>query len=208
MNNIYQITAGKGPEECALFVAQFLKYIVKESQKRESKFEIIHTVEGKQRDTFQSVIIRTDAIFLDKFLGTIMWRCQSPFRKNHKRKNWFISISQLQITDSEVKLLEKDVKYQAIRSGGPGGQHVNKVSTAIRATHVPSGEMVLVSDSRSQLQNKKLAFERLQIVMNTKKLEQDKQNDKSKWLQHHQLERGNELAIFEGERFLLKRVNK
>jgi protein subunit release factor B len=58
-------------------------------------------------------------------------------------------------------LRDEDLRESFARSSGPGGQHVNKVSTAVTLTHLPSGLSVTVSDSRSQTMNRKIARERL-----------------------------------------------
>jgi len=60
-----------------------------------------------------------------------------------------------------LNLRDEDLREFFARSGGPGGQHVNKVSTAVTLTHLPSGLSVTVSDSRSQGMNRKIARERL-----------------------------------------------
>lgn len=57
--------------------------------------------------------------------------------------------------------LRKEVEFQTLRGSGPGGQHRNKVETTVRATHIPTGLVVVASDHRSQLRNKELALERL-----------------------------------------------
>jgi len=62
---------------------------------------------------------------------------------------------------SAPKLREEDLSESFARSSGPGGQHVNKVSTAVMLTHLPTGISVTVSDSRSQSMNRRIARERL-----------------------------------------------
>ena len=63
-------------------------------------------------------------------------------------------------TDNNALL--KDVQFQTMRGSGPGGQHRNKVETAVRATHIPTGITVIATEHRSQYRNKQLALERLQ----------------------------------------------
>jgi peptide chain release factor len=91
--------------------------------------------------------------FLDNWLGSICWIGKSTFRKLHKRSNWFIGVFELEGLE-KINFNEKDIQFQTTRSQGSGGQNVNKVNTAVRATHIPTGQSVFVQDSRSQLENK------------------------------------------------------
>lgn len=96
-----------------------------------------------------------------------------------------------------------------MRSSGAGGQHVNKVSSAIRATHVPTGIAVVSMDSRSQHQNKKLATERLRQKLALNNVEQLKSQFQNTWMNQAHVERGNPIRIFEGTDFKKeKKVNK
>lgn len=86
---------------------------------------------------------------------------------------------------------DAEVKLDTCRASGPGGQHVNKVETAVRGTHMPSGIQVLAMDSRSQLENKKLCLQRLQAKVMAWQTETLINQRQQQWLNHHTLERGN-----------------
>ena len=77
----------------------------------------------------------------------------------------------LEITP-QLSVPETEFEWSFARSGGPGGQNVNKVSTAVTLRHLPSGMSVTVQDSRSQATNRKLARERLRELLERKRREQ------------------------------------
>jgi len=80
----------------------------------------------------------------------------SPFDSNQRRHTSFAAVYLLPDIEENVdfELNENDLKIEAFRSGGPGGQNVNKVSTAIRITHIPTGIFAKSQTERSQIQNK------------------------------------------------------
>lgn len=87
---------------------------------------------------------------------------KSPFNSQGKRQTSFAMVEVLpliRIQDSKFKIQEEDFEIQFTRSGGPGGQNVNKRDTAVRVTHVPTGISAFVSKERSQNQNKEKAME-------------------------------------------------
>ena len=135
----------------------------------------------------------------DEWEGSVLWVAQrNPFRPTHKRKNWYVGVHSFKPLES-AQINERDITYETMRSSGPGGQNVNKVETAVRATHLPTGISVAASDMRSQTQNKKLAHERL--LMKLSSLEENKQqeHDRSVWMSHNTLERGNPVKKFKGD---------
>lgn len=210
---IIQITAGNGPAECTWVVAKVLKVILKELQSCQLKYSILQQEKGVENGTVQSATIQlsgNDKLvnnFLKEWKGTIQWIGQSAYRKYHKRKNWFVGVFEIEQQEN-LELRSHEIKYQAIRSSGPGGQHVNKVSSAIRAIHEPTGIQVVVMDTRSQHQNKKLAKLRLEEKVAERNLEGFKATIKDQWENHQELERGNPVKIFTGLDFKQKKEKK
>jgi peptide chain release factor len=199
---IIQITSGKGPAECCRVVACVQSLMMKQAEQQGIHMEALENKAGELNGTLLSATMMAKGNQLDAFVkewaGTIQWIAQSPYRKSHKRKNWFVGVAAFDLKEL-MPWNPKDVKLETCRSSGPGGQNVNKVETAVRGIHVPSGLQVIAMDTRSQLENKKLCLARLEEKVLTWQTEQLIEQQQSQWQEHNALERGNPVKMIKAE---------
>ena len=193
------ISAGSGPQEC-VYAA---KHIAR-AYAREAKADGIEVLwlDSNQDGSFLLRLKGEDVErFLEGRLGTVQWKGQSPFRKNHKRKNWFVGAYALPEPEAMPELSVRDIRFTACRAGGPGGQHVNKTNSAVRAVHGPTGLTVTAREERSQHANKKLCLLKLAAIMAGAQDAQQASSRKSVWQSHKALKRGNPVRIYKGPDF-------
>ncbi len=208
---LLQISANIGPEECCLAVRHALAYLNQEATAVGVVVEVVDAVPGERSGNLRSVLLALEgAAALDlarRWQGSVQWICTSPYRPGHKRKNWFIGAELFEPDapdlDAESTLQDIDLRYETVRSGGPGGQHVNTTDSAVRATHLPSGLSVKVQTERSQHANKRLA--RALLACKLAALSQNRlgQNRAQRRIQHYQVQRGNARRVFKGADFRL-----
>ncbi len=201
------ITAGKGPAECCWVVAQVLKTLNVKCIEQGFKVIITDRQQGMENGTLLSASLEVSGSgvrrYLNEWEGTLQWVGQSMFRKFHKRKNWFVGISLLDTTKQYV-LKEHELEFQTFRASGPGGQHRNKVETAVRVIHPPTGISVSASESKSQHQNKQLALKKMKEAFHQQIRIQQRELINEKWREHLSLQRGNAIRVYEGRKFILK----
>ena len=198
-----QITSGRGPVECCRVVVLVMQKIIGQAKSLGFNAEIVEHEDGPQDGCMFSATLSVASEditpFIKEWEGSVLWIAQkNPFRPWHRRKNWFVGVHFFKPMEAN-KTDERDIVYETLRSSGPGGQNVNKVETAVRATHLPSGLSVLASDMRTQVQNKKLARERLVMKLSVMEEEKQMRQTHDVWMNHNTLERGNPVKRFKGD---------
>jgi peptide chain release factor len=194
-----QITAGHGPAECAWAVVKVLERMQTEALASALELKAIEIEPGPQPGTAQSALVSVSGPSgLEKFAsawgGTVQLTARSPFRPEHKRKNWFVAIDAIEPVD-ETRFQSQDIRWETMRASGPGGQHVNRTESAVRVTHMPTGLQATAMEERSQHRNRKLALARL--AKKLAEMDAKRQDDvrEKRWRAHQKLQRGNPVRI-------------
>ena len=203
-----QITANTGPAECCLAVHKALKRLLQEASQAQVAVSVIEEIPGPVAGTLSSVFLTLESadagepaaagLLARRWSGSLLWVCVSPYRPLHKRKNWFLSGA---IYSAAAPLPDSEIRYTATRASGPGGQHVNKTDSAVRATHVATGLSVKVQSERSQHANKRLAGQWLAARLAALGQQAQDEGKAERRLQHHHSERGNAARVFAGMDF-------
>jgi peptide chain release factor len=190
------VSAGRGPQECAWAVARLAGRLEQDARKRDVRTERVETVGGERPGTFLSVLLRiADDQFAAAWTGTLCWQAPSPYRSGHGRKNWYVIAEPCEVGAPRTRFSETDVDVVAIRTGGPGGQHRNKASTAVRATHRPSGIVVVADTERQFGLNRAIALRMLRERLERGDEEAGRRLTTARWRVHDELVRGDPVRV-------------
>ena len=207
------ISAGHGPAECAWVVARLGPVAAAEAAAVGLGCREVARTPGPSTGTAWSIVLELqdrseespDMIaLLGRWVGTALWIGESPLRPGHRRRRWFVKVAAVDpATHASAAALEAaELEITAARGGGPGGQNVNKRSTAVRVRHRPSGVVVCAGDGRTQGENRRTALERLAARLAARAAEGAAAGERARWAEHLAIERGNPRRTFRGPAFV------
>lgn len=193
------VSSGNGPAECRMAVVKVLREMEREAG---ALIEIVDSVWPDKHGPASAIVMLDDRAFAKRWQGTILWRCQSPIRPQHKRQNWFVGVFDVaDHIDADTTLNPQDLRYERFRAGGPGGQHQNTTDSAVRVVHLPSGMVAASREQRSQHRNKAQALRRLEAIMLLAQTQKGADDKVRLNLLHSHLQRGNPVRRFSGVKF-------
>ena len=195
------VHAGAGGTESQDWAQMLLRMYLRWAEKRRYQAEVIELSPGEEAGV-KSVLIEVKGDYAYGYLrgerGVHRLVRISPFDASHSRHTSFALVEVMPVVESnvDVNIEPDDVRVDVFRSSGPGGQHMQKTSSAVRLTHLPTGLVVTCQNERSQLRNKETAMRVLRSRLLELELEKNSQEQAKLKGEHITAEWGNQIRSY------------
>ncbi len=200
-NAILSINAGAGGTESQDWASMLLRMYIRWIERRGFEYEEMDFQPGQEAGIKSAtLLVKGDYVYgyLKGESGVHRLVRISPFDSNARRHTSFASVSTLPEIEetAEVEIDEKDLRIDVYRASGAGGQHVNKTSSAVRITHIPTGIVVQCQNERSQHKNKAFAMKMLQSKLHQLRMEEEEKKQAEYTKDQKKIEWGSQIRSY------------
>jgi len=193
-NAIFELHAGAGGTESQDWA------LTRYFEKKGYQSQLLDMLEGEEAGIKSATLeVSGDYAFgyLKAEIGVHRLVRISPFDSNARRHTSFVSVSVIPlIEDAEIELNEEDIRVDTFRSGGAGGQHVNKTESAVRMTHLPTGMVAQCQTERSQMKNRDVCFKLLKARVVQYTRDQEEKARDAKAAEKKKIEWGSQIRSY------------